>query len=585
MTLVSDLRALGRETWLFLPTHSGSADNLFSSMSFNPQWRITDDDLPRICANKVECIVLDRFQTPAEEFSKWKEIAPVIAIDEGGLCRDRADFLFDILIPQKLGCPPANIADPFLLKFPMKPALLKKPADGLIKILVSFGQEDSAGLGLAVTRSLSKISNASGFSITYLKGGLGNNEKLAPLPNVRGMQNIPSLAEHLGEYDIVITHYGITAYEALYAGTQVILVPPTAYHEKLAKAAGFLSVRNDPCLQRRLLKIINKMTMLLYADGSAISIENGSFAIEFLPIPNKKNHEGANLATLINSFSPQTNRRCPVCGGKACENSVCRFSGRTYRLCPQCGVIYADRTRPPPENDSSYFFESYKRQYGKTYLEDFTAIKASGKRRLKEIKSLLSAQKDRSLFDIGCAYGPFLAAAREEGFSPTGMDASGATVLYMRKDLDIPAVHGLFPQDIAGDTQYDVVSLWYVIEHFPDCKMALAAIRNILKPGGVLAFSTPSYSGISGRSSLKRFLKSSPEDHLTIWSPAASKKALDLAGFTVKKTVISGHHPERFPLFGRFAKTRKSPLYWPLLAISKIAKLGDTFEAYAQEKI
>jgi SAM-dependent methyltransferase len=575
MTLVSDLRALGREAWLILPTHAGSTGNLFQSMNFNPQWRITDGDLPRICASKVECIVLDRFQTPPEELSRWKEIAPVIAVDEGGHCRDGADFLIDILIPQKLGRPPANIADPSLLKFPSKTAPKKNLADGIIRILVSFGQEDSANLGPAVTRSLSAIGNTAGLDITYLQGGLGKSNELETLPNVRVMQTIPSLAEHLGEYDIVFTHYGITAYEALYAGTRVILVPPTAYHEKLAKAAGFLSVKNDPCLQRHLQKIFKKIQTLLNSDGAAVP----------LPNLNKKNSEGANLTDLINGFSPQANRRCPVCGGKANEHSVCRFPERTYRRCPQCGVIYADRTRPPPENDSGYFFESYKRQYGKTYLEDFPSIKASGKRRIKEIKPLLSTQKDLSLIDIGCAYGPFLDAAREEGFSPTGMDASEDAVLYARKSLDIPAVHGLFPLDIAGDTQYSVVSLWYVIEHFPDCRTALVAIKNILKPGGVLAFSTPSYSGISGRSSLKRFLERSPEDHLTIWSPAACKKALVLSGFTVKKTVISGHHPERFPLFGRFAKTKKSPLYWALLTISKLAKLGDTFEAYAKEKM
>jgi hypothetical protein len=61
-------------------------------------------------------------------------------------------------------------------------------------------------------------------------------------------------------------------------------------------------------------------------------------------------------------------------------------------------------------------------------------------------------------------------------------------------------------------------------------------------------------------------------------------KALALSGFKVKKTVISGHHPERFPLLGKFAKSKKSPLYFPLLAISKFFGLGDTFEVYAQIK-
>jgi hypothetical protein len=62
------------------------------------------------------------------------------------------------------------------------------------------------------------------------------------------------------------------------------------------------------------------------------------------------------------------------------------------------------------------------------------------------------------------------------------------------------------------------------------------------------------------------------------------RKALALAGFKVKKIVISGHHPERFPLFGKSAKSKKSPLYWALLAISKIFGLGDTFEVYARRQ-
>jgi hypothetical protein len=109
----------------------------------------------------------------------------------------------------------------------------------------------------------------------------------------------------------------------------------------------------------------------------------------------------------------------------------------------------------------------------------------------------------------------------------------------------------------------------------------LAEINKILKPGSILAFSTPSFSGVSGRSSLKRFLEKSPADHYTIWSPKMCRKALSLAGFKVKKIVISGHHPERFPISGKLAKSKKSPLYWILLAVSKIFSLGDTFEVYA----
>ena len=49
------------------------------------------------------------------------------------------------------------------------------------------------------------------------------------------------LNELYGQYDLVITSFGLTPYEAEKAGNRVILVNPTAYHEKLARKAGFLS--------------------------------------------------------------------------------------------------------------------------------------------------------------------------------------------------------------------------------------------------------------------------------------------------------------------------------------------------------
>jgi 2-polyprenyl-3-methyl-5-hydroxy-6-metoxy-1,4-benzoquinol methylase len=262
-----------------------------------------------------------------------------------------------------------------------------------------------------------------------------------------------------------------------------------------------------------------------------------------------------------------------------------------------------DRTCPPPiEYEREYFFDAYKKQYGKTYLEDFPNLVAMAKRRIKHISQRLhttgtkgqrSQSEEKSgdsplLLDIGCAYGPFLVAAKEEGFSSIGIDPAGDAVRYVQETLNIPSIQGFFPncQLPAPNSQlYDVVTLWYVIEHFTDCLTVLAEVKKLLKPGGILAFSTPSFSGISGRKSLRKFLENSPADHFTIWSPKMCKKALTLAGFKVKKIVTSGCHPERFPLLGKFAKSAKSPLYSLLMVISKIFGLGDTFEVYSQENL
>ena len=564
--LTADLRAMDREAWLFLSAITKDTDNLLHSMNFNLEWRITKEELEK---KKFNLIVLDRFQTPRNELEYWKKIATVIGIDEGGSFRDSFDFLIDMLIPENFIKPAANIYSPKLL---VKDITQKKEKreKSAFSILITFGHEDKAGLGVKTTQELLK-NKYNGMEITLLKGGL-NNSLIPSSPNLKIMETIPNLSDRISEYDLIITHYGITAYEALFAGTPVLLAHPGPYHKKLAKAAGFIS--------------FPKYMTQRHGVTKKIKIKCKEITIKF------KSTNDLNLAEFVNGFSPQVNHLCPACGSEKSVRSIARFDDRTYRRCPHCGVIYMDRIcQPSVEYEREYFFEQYQKQYGKTYLEDFENIKNAGILRLNKINSLLplrdsvsprDEQRVLSLLDIGCAYGPFLAAARDEGFSPFGIEPAEDAVRYVNEQLGIPAIHSPFPSPHSLlPVPFDVITLWYVIEHFRGCSAVLAEIKKILKPGGILAFSTPSFSGISARASIKNFLSKSPADHFTVWSPKMCKKALALAGFKVKKTVTSGHHPERFPLLGKFAKSRKSPLFWILLAISKLFGLGDTFEVYA----
>ncbi len=142
----------------------------------------------------------------------------------------------------------------------------------------------------------------------------------------------------------------------------------------------------------------------------------------------------------------------------------------------------------------------------------------------------------------------------------------------MREKLGLPCVQGDFLQVALPERSYDAVTLWYVLEHFRDAAAALTRANRLLRPGGVLAFSTPSASGISARRSLHRFLSASPADHFTIWAPRLAGPLLRRFGFRLKRLRVTGHHPERFP--GRLPAGT-------LLAASRLLGLGDTFEAYA----
>jgi 2-polyprenyl-3-methyl-5-hydroxy-6-metoxy-1,4-benzoquinol methylase/spore coat polysaccharide biosynthesis predicted glycosyltransferase SpsG len=581
--LTNELRASGKEAYLYIPADI-NVIKFLQTVEFDKSYVISE-----YAVNKKnwELVVMDRYRTPQNELARWKKLAPVVGIDEGGSCRDYFDILVDILIPENFEKPSANITSCGLLDLPKKTKTAQN-ADKKVKILISFGQEDAAGLAVRTVKKLSK-KFFSGTEITLIKGGL--NRSKYKIPNsVKVLDSTPNLADQLYEYDLVITHYGITAYEALYAGTIVLLDHPTPYHRKIAKAAGFTDIKKiKPVLKSIAKRQKNKQqfTLVRVVRGKIIKYLTDTYSWS-------KNNE-TTLANLICSFSPQINHFCPVCENEAYNRSIARSPDRTYRHCSKCGVMYMDTTCPPPvKYEREYFFDSYKKQYGKTYLEDFPNLFTMAKRRLKIISKIFlqkkaepkaddARNKVKTLLDIGCAYGPFLSAAKEAGYSPLGLDPAQDAVRYVQNMLGLPAVQGFFPNcPLPSPSIYDAVTLWYVIEHFRDCAAILSEIKKLLNPGGILAFSTPSSTGVSGRKSLRNYLEKSPADHFTIWSPKMCKTALALAGFQVEKTVITGHHPERFPFLGNLAKSKKSPLYWLFLAVSKIFRLGDTFEVYAK---
>jgi len=569
--LVTAIRAGGGNAWLF---SRACETGMLPSAGFPPELWFTGD--PASTKN-WSLIVLDRFCTPLEEAERWSALAPVLAFDEG-LSRSSCDFLLDLL-PWP-GKDKPNLCAPFLLPLP-KRRRTAFPGSGE-KVLVSFGAEDPAGLTLKVMKM--PHTKTQRHQVTVVLGPLRqNNGRDRALLEQQGVTVIDTslpgntfdFKEALADYDLLITHFGLSAFEALYARVPVLIVNPSLYHEKLTRYAGLPSVKNGAWPQ---------------------IIEQSKRAALRWGLDEETTQTAADL--LLNA-APRVYRNCPLCGAPA-GRAAARFPDRTYRLC-SCGTLSMSRLDPPPvEYSREYFFDEYRKQYGKTYLEDFPQLQEASERRLARIGSLFITQrrqgakaqrkddKGDKLLDIGCAYGPFLASARDKGFESAGLDPAPDAVAYVRENLGINAVQGLFPAaagelaQLSGNAgKFDVITLWYVIEHFEEPGAALFAINGLLKMGGILAFSTPSAAGISRRKSLRTFLERSPADHWTIWNPFRCAAVLRRYGFALKKKVITGHHPERFPGMSGFLSFLHSALTPVFSLISRIFGLGDTFEAYA----
>lgn len=516
-------------------------------------------------------IVTDCFSFEKDEIDSFAKIAPIASIDEGSTFTESCDYLLDIIPSTKYNRKPNTKQISFI------PLPQKRRSDfpkKIEKVLIAIGGEDPANL----TFKTAEVFSGLGFSVTAVSE---KAKTYTPLKGVHFETLIENLKERLCSFDLVVTHYGFTAFEAVAAKCAVLLLGTTELHFELAKSFGFEVLEKDliteTCIKEKISDINN-----LFAKSD-----------EMKQLISTEKSE--NIETFVKKLSYGTKIPCPICGDTGENDFVfVRLRERTIRKCKKCGMLYLGFSlAPEKEYSESYFFDEYKNQYGKTYLEDFESIKTQGLRRSSRIDELFwklnkTSKKNKTFFpsilDIGCAYGPFLSAVNDCGWKAFGTDISDEAVEYVKNSLNFNAVQSSFPdfdsKKAFGVEKFNAVSMWFVIEHFKELKSVLQKVSDLLPVGGIFAFSTPSASGVSAVFNTKTFYEQSPTDHFTLWQPETAPLILEQFGFKVVKIVSTGIHPERFPFYRKHKIKQGSFVFRMLKLYSKISKLGDTFEVY-----
>lgn len=523
-------------------------DNIIDSFPELSKYLIDEKSLKE----SYDYVLLDRRETSIEIYKKYKDLGAVIGLDEGGKSSTQIPWLIDIL-PSIENNRYANLTDITLLDLPKNCDYKHKSISS--KILITIGGEDYKHLSDKIIKSILELNIVKAGNITLIAGPFAT---VIDDSSINIIENVQNLKDKLSNYSLVITSYGLTAWESVAAGIPVLLYNPSEYHQKLSMKSNFCSlgyneIDND---------ILKDYLLTKKEDWVNPQLPNGSKSLK--KIIKQSNYE---------------KQICPNCQSNQGE-IIYRDELKSYCHCSNCFMIYLINIKAKIETYSKdYFFSQYKKQYGKSYLEDFEHIKSMGLSRLKYIMRYI---KSGNLIDIGSAYGPFLSAAKDNGYSPYGIeiceDAKNWTIEHLSIDVTSKAIGSFDLNDLWGFKKADIVTLWYVIEHFKDLRTVLININRSLRKGGLLAFSTPSIRGISARTSIKNFLRISPNDHYTIMDPGNMNLILKSYGFKVVKKVTASIYPER----GKLKIRRKTGLmYRFLLLLNKLFFRGDSFELYA----
>ena len=369
-----------------------------------------------------------------------------------------------------------------------------------------------------------------------------------------------SFFRHASQSRLLICHFGLSAIYALGASIPVMTLNPTRYHQALSE-------KHFPDLNlgyRHFEKPIPSYTILLQ-NSKAISQrmevgKRGKRLTEMIA--------AAHQSSLFISRQPG-------------DEIIHRRADGNFRIHRNsAGLVSLDKVFPDGLVEKSstalysknYFFQEYQRAYGRTYRQDRKHIYTLADARLRLIGSLKSFG---ALLDIGAALGYFLDRARDRGYVTEGVEMSSYAC------TEAGQRHRMHQGDFTNlslKKKYDIITLWYVIEHLKDIERASAKLAEMQKPGGVLALSTPNGTGFSARFDRRRFFSTSPVDHYYVFNPRSLGKILRPYGYRCKLFRSTGIHYERFARsFPQMSKWLSPRVYTRL---AERFCLGDTFEMY-----
>jgi 2-polyprenyl-3-methyl-5-hydroxy-6-metoxy-1,4-benzoquinol methylase len=137
-----------------------------------------------------------------------------------------------------------------------------------------------------------------------------------------------------------------------------------------------------------------------------------------------------------------------------------------------------------------------------------------------------------ALLDIGAGTGAFATIMQQSGWNVTGVepDDTARKVALEKHQLTLLSPDHIyqFPQ------QFDVITMWHVLEHVHDLHGYLNTFHSILKPKGKLVIAVPNYTSYDATAYKNYWAAYDVPRHLYHFSPESMVALAKLKGFTIQ---------------------------------------------------
>ena len=228
--------------------------------------------------------------------------------------------------------------------------------------------------------------------------------------------------------------------------------------------------------------------------------------------------------------------KCPICEYPNCTRRyqmVDRFFRAStdrfplYR-CSSCGLLFLDEEtvveRIPEFYPPGYWWEGEGDVWGleQRYREWF-------------LLSVVPEPRNCRLLDIGCGGGTFLKLASQVGFEVFGLEQSPEAVRISREHLSDRVLQGSEEELISRGEQFDLITLFHVLEHLPSPFSYLKNLQKLLKRPAGLVIQAPNSRSLQAKIFGPRWYGLDCPRHLYNYTSFSLLHLLGRAGFRIHR--------------------------------------------------
>ena len=224
---------------------------------------------------------------------------------------------------------------------------------------------------------------------------------------------------------------------------------------------------------------------------------------------------------------------CPLCGSSESE-FLYTLNCFSYVQCSNCEMNYVNPRLDTEKVLDRHFAESHDFMFENLLMKNFDfRVNTVAKKKVNKLEELTT--KKGKLLDVGCGAGDFMLAAKNSGWDVTGIEVSEKAYAYGTNKLGLKIFKDL-KRDEFND-EFDVVTLWGVIEHLKDPVPIMKLCKQYLKKDGMVVLETHNLDSltaqyqIENQESIDRILEG--DKHILNFNVKTLRYLVEMLGFDI----------------------------------------------------